>query len=78
MPVVAERFSVFGEYLAAAIDVLMSGRRLRGAARTRVRASIGHALALSTWHSLVREQQLSAAQSAALMVRLASAASATG
>jgi AcrR family transcriptional regulator len=76
MPVVAERFSAFVAYIAAAIDVLMAGRRLRGAARTRVRAAIGHALALSTWRSLVREQELTASQSAALMVRLASAASA--
>ena len=56
----------------------MSGRRLRGAARTRVRAAIGHALTLSTWRSLVREQELSASQAAALMVRLAGAAVATG
>ena len=38
--------------------ILMRGRRLRGKPRARVQAAIRHALALSTWQSLVRDQAL--------------------
>jgi len=55
---VRERFAAFRYYFAAALDVLMAGRRLRGAARRQTRAVLGHAIAFSTWSSLVREQGL--------------------
>jgi AcrR family transcriptional regulator len=55
---VRERFGAFHGYLDAARDELLRGRRLRGAARRRVAAAIGHALAFSTWRSLVAEQGL--------------------
>jgi AcrR family transcriptional regulator len=70
VPIVAERFAAFRGYLAVAQDTLMQGRSLRGAARRRTRAAVGHAISYSTWKSLVREQQLSDAEAAALMAAL--------
>ena len=55
---VRERFAAFRDYFAAAQDALMAGRGLRGAARLRTRAALGHAIAFSTWRSLAREQGL--------------------
>ena len=66
VPLVAERFAAFHGYLEAARDTLMSGRGLRGAARRRTRAALGHALAFATWRSLVREQGLADADAIAL------------
>ncbi len=60
----------FQPYLAAVTDILMAGRRARGAAARRTRAAIGHALAFGTWRSLVREQGLSDADAVALMTAL--------
>jgi AcrR family transcriptional regulator len=56
--VVRERFQAFHAFIAAAADTLLAGRGVRGAARRRTRAAIGHALAFSTWRSLVRDQGL--------------------
>lgn len=74
VPIVAERFAAFHLYFDAARDTLLAGRRLRGAARRRKRAAIGHALAFTTWKSLVREQGLGDAEAAALMRSLVAAA----
>jgi AcrR family transcriptional regulator len=76
VPVVRERFGAFHGYLAAAADMLMAGRRSRGAARRRLRASLGHALAFSTWRSLVVEQGLDPAEAAGLMCALVGASGA--
>jgi AcrR family transcriptional regulator len=74
-PVVREFFSPFHELLGASRDVLVAGRRVRGAARRRrLLAATGHALAFTTWQSLAREQQLDDAQAAELMCRLVEAA----
>jgi AcrR family transcriptional regulator len=70
VPIVAERFAAVRGYFAAAQDTLLQGRRLRGAARRRTKAAIGHATAFATWKSLVREQGLSDADAAALMCAL--------
>jgi AcrR family transcriptional regulator len=51
-------FSAFHRFMVAAADILMAGRGLRGRARGRTRAAIGHALDFSTWRSLAREQGL--------------------
>ncbi len=48
--------------------ILMRGRGLRGKRRARVEAAIRHALALSTWQSLVREQGLANEDAVELMV----------
>lgn len=71
LPLVRERFSAFRDYFTAAQDTLMAGRRLRGAARRRTRAAVGHAIAFSTWKSLVREQGLGDGEAAALLRALA-------
>jgi AcrR family transcriptional regulator len=72
--VLRERFAVFRAYLDAARDCLLHGRGLRGAARRRTAAAIGHALAFSTWRSLVLEQGLAAGAAVGLMCALVDAA----
>jgi AcrR family transcriptional regulator len=74
VPVVKQLFAGFHEYIEAAHRVLMAGRTARGAPRRRLLAATGHALAFSTWRSLVREQGLEDSQAAALMCRLVDAA----
>ena len=75
MPIVAQLFGGFRQYIAAASETLMTGRRVRGAARARVLAATGHALAFTTWKSLAAEQGLDDAQAADLMCRLVGASS---
>lgn len=75
VPVVRELMAPFGELLLAAAETLMRGRGLRGGARARVRAAIGHSLAFPTWRELTAEQGLDDAAAAELMVRLVGAAS---
>jgi AcrR family transcriptional regulator len=74
VPTVAHYFAAFHEYVAAAGEVLMGGRALRGRARARVRAALGHALDFSTWRSLARGQQLADDEAARLMCGLVEAA----
>lgn len=74
MPNVRRMLRGFRDYLAAAGEILVRGRRERGGARRRARAAIGHALAFATWQSLVREEELDATQAADLMCRLVAAA----
>ncbi len=74
MPLIQERFAAFRGYLAAARDALMVGRKLRGAARQRTQAALGHAITFSTWKSLVREQGLTEADAAALLRALVASA----
>ena len=69
--VVRENFAGYHQYLAAARETLMRGRRSRGRARTRERAAIGHALAFTTWRSLALDEGLDDAQAVELMARLA-------
>lgn len=75
MPVVQERFAAFRGFLEAARDTLMAGRGLRGGARRRTRAALGHAIAFSTWKSLVAEQGVDDVEAAALVCALVAAAS---
>jgi AcrR family transcriptional regulator len=74
VPTVAHYFSAFHDYLAAAGEVLMDGRGLRGRARARVRAAVGHALEFTTWRSLARGQELADDETARLMCGLVEAA----
>jgi AcrR family transcriptional regulator len=67
MPLVRERFAAFRGYFEASQHMLIEGRRLRGARRQRVNAAIGHAIAFSTWRSLVREQGLDDSAAIGLM-----------
>lgn len=68
--VVRTVFAGFHGYLDAARDVLMAGRGPRGRAAARMRAALGHAVAFTTWRSLVREQGLSDDDAVALVRRL--------
>jgi AcrR family transcriptional regulator len=70
VPLIAEHFKSFHGYVAAAGDLMMRGRSARGRRRTEIRAAVGHALAYTTWRSLVREQGLDDSGAISLMCRL--------
>jgi len=74
VPAVRQQFSGFRGYLQQARDVLMTGRSVRGDAHRCTQGAIGHAVAFSTWKSLVREQQLTNVEAAALMASAVSSA----
>lgn len=74
VPVVEELMAGFHAFVAEATDLLTKGRGLRGRARDRTRAAIGHALAFRTWQDLTRAQGLGDEAAAALMSRLVAAA----
>jgi AcrR family transcriptional regulator len=74
VPMVAELFAPFHGLMAAITEILMRGRRLRGKARDRVRAAIGHAISFRTWQQLAVEQELGEEGAAELMRRLVAAA----
>ena len=71
---VRDRFTTYHDLLASLRDALMRGRPARGRARRRTEASIAHALAFTTWKSLVSEHGLSDAEAAELMMHLADSA----
>jgi AcrR family transcriptional regulator len=74
VPNIARRLRDFYDYLDAIRAVLMNGRGLRGNARRRTHAAIGHALAFPTWRSLTRDQEMTDAEAVHLMTRLIEAA----
>ena len=74
VPVVAEQFAPYHQFMAMAADLLMRGRGLRGNAAKRTRAAIGHALAFRTWQDLTEAQGLDDDQAAELMSALVAAA----
>lgn len=74
VPVVAEKFAPYHQFLAIAADILARGRGLRGNAAKRTRAAIGHALAFGTWQDLTETQGLDDDQAARLMSALVAVA----
>jgi AcrR family transcriptional regulator len=70
MPIVKRMLGGYRDYIGAAREVLVAGRGARGRERSLVLAAIGHALAFTTWRSLVREQELSQSRATDLMCRL--------
>jgi AcrR family transcriptional regulator len=74
VPVVAEKFAPYHQFLAIAAEILMRGRGLRGNAAKRTRAAIGHGLSFRTWQDLTAERGLDDKGAADLMSRLAAAA----
>lgn len=74
VPIVAALMSGFHQLFPATTEVLMQGRGLRGKARDRVKAAIGHAISFKTWQQLSEEQGLADEEAAALMRRLVDAA----
>ena len=77
VPVVAEKFAPYHQYLAIVADLLLRGRGLRGNAAKRTRAAIGHAIAFRTWQDLTEAQGLDDNQAAELMSGLVAVAGST-
>jgi AcrR family transcriptional regulator len=74
VPIVAELMEGLRARLEAMREALLRGRPERGRARRDVRAALGHALAFSTWSSLVRQEGLTVGQAVRLMCGLVAAA----
>jgi AcrR family transcriptional regulator len=74
VPVVAEKFAAYHQFMALAAEILFRRRGLRGNAAKRTRAAIGHALAFRTWQDLTEAQGLGDDQAADVMSRLVAAA----
>lgn len=68
---VRRQFSAIVGYMQAAHAALLAGRRLRGRSGRHTRQAIGHAIAFTTWRSLVREQGCARDEAVELMCRLA-------
>jgi AcrR family transcriptional regulator len=74
VPMVARLFAPYHQVLSAIAETLTRGRGLRGKARDRLRAAIGHAISFRTWQQLTGEGGLGDEEAAELMRRLAAAA----
>lgn len=74
VPIVAELMSGFHQLFPAITELLMQGRGLRGKARDRTRAAIGHAISFRTYQQLTEEAALDDDAAAELMRRLVAAA----
>ncbi|HET7444473.1 MAG TPA: TetR/AcrR family transcriptional regulator [Solirubrobacterales bacterium] len=72
--VVDQLMGAYDQFMAAAVEVLLAGRGLRGKAKAQTRAALGHALEFSTWRSLARGQGLDDVAAGELMTRLVAAA----
>ena len=70
----AGRVVAFLAYIGTVAEAILQGRRERGAARRRVAAAVGHAVAFSTWQSLASEQGLEDDEAVALMAAMVEAA----
>lgn len=74
VPVVAKLFAPYHQFQTLVVEILMRGRGLRGKARDRVRAAVGHAISFRTWQQLTEEAGLADEEAADLMQRLVAAA----
>jgi AcrR family transcriptional regulator len=74
VPMVAKLFASYHQFQALVVEILMRGRRLRGKARDRTRAAIGHAISFRTWQQLTDAEGLDDEEAAELMRRLVDAA----
>lgn len=74
VPMVAKLFAPYHQLMATITEILMRGRGLRGKAKDRVRAAIGHAISFRTWQQLTEDQGLSDEEATELMRRLVAAA----
>jgi AcrR family transcriptional regulator len=70
VPMVAQLFASFHQFLELIVEILARGRGLRGKSRTRVRAAIGHAVTFRTWQQLTGAGGLDDEEAAELMRRL--------
>lgn len=71
MESVQRQFAQFLDYMEAARATLMAGPRKRNSPADRVSAAVGHAMAFTTWRSLVREQGCTATEAIEMMCLLA-------
>jgi AcrR family transcriptional regulator len=74
VPMVAKLFAPYHQLMEMITEILMRGSGLRGKARDRTRAAIGHAIAFRTWQQLTEEAGLKDGDAADLMRRLIAAA----
>jgi AcrR family transcriptional regulator len=74
VPVVGQLMGAYHQLMQMITEILVRGRGLRGKARNRTRAAIGHAIAFPTWQQLTGEGGLSDEEAADLMGRLVAAA----
>jgi AcrR family transcriptional regulator len=74
VPIVAKLFAPYHQLMELVTEILMRGRGLRGKARDRTRAAIGHAIAFRAWQQLTEEGELGDGEAAELMRRLVAAA----
>jgi AcrR family transcriptional regulator len=73
-PLAQKHLQPYHDFLAFLREPLLTGRGLRGRARRRTEAAIGHALSFDTWKSLARDEGLTDDEAAALMTSLVDAA----
>jgi len=74
IPALAELVAPSHEQMSALPDLLLRGWKARGPRRLRLRAALAHAVAFTTWRSLVSEQSLDQEDAVSLMVTLARSA----
>lgn len=67
---VGPQFARFLAYIDAAHETLMTGRGSRRRTAHQTQAAIGHALAFTTWRSLVREQGCTQPEAIEMMSRM--------
>lgn len=67
---VRTQFARFLAYMDSAHATLMAGRRVRGRPARRSRVAVGHAMAFTTWRSLVRDQGCPTPEAVDMMCRL--------
>lgn len=70
VPAMRSAVERMGNWYAEAIATIVRGRPERGARRRRIEAAVGHAVSFAAWRSLVRDQGLSNAEAAGLMLGL--------
>jgi len=74
VPMVAKLFAPYHQLMEMITEILMRGRGLRGKARNRTCAAIGHAISFRTWQQLTADEELGDAEAVELMRRLVAAA----
>jgi AcrR family transcriptional regulator len=74
VPMVAKLFAPYHQLMEMITEILMRGRGLRGKARDRTRAAIGHSIAFRTWQQVTEEGELGDGEAADLMRRLVASA----
>jgi AcrR family transcriptional regulator len=74
VPMVAKLFAPYHQLMEMITEILMRRRGLRGKARDRTRAAIGHAISFRAWQQLTEDEELGDESAAELMRRLVGAA----